>query len=348
MEVKKERQFIYYWYKEFSWSADPFKKSIPVPIDAFIAGYEEERNKINHFIIENKRSCFIESDEGMGRTSIIKWVKHELASYPKLHVISLDSSMNYNQLVHSLIDGFLSFKEKLPFSIKKLSNLVSDENLKSIISSLMNNISIDYKKLVDFLNSRISSKHYVIIMDDVDKLSPENIGLINYLLSNDLKAQFILSSSKKFFDKLSLKEKPLKIVLDNMDFDSCVDMIKKRIEGCNGKDTEPFSSNDLKMIYKKSSGNPSLFLDFSREKAIDIALNKVKFTKRSSENLEELKQHIDEQSKSIGSEDEKEHYQIKVISKPSHDIILEPVKHDKIIVDPLKVSKDKVNVKKIK
>ncbi|MEK6955626.1 MAG: hypothetical protein AABW52_03120 [Nanoarchaeota archaeon] len=348
MEVKKERQFIYYWYKEFSWSTDPFKKAIPVPIDAFIVGYEEERKKINYSIIENKKLCFIESDEGMGKTSIIRWVKHEISSYQKLNVISLDSSMNYSKLVHTIIDSFLSFKEGLPFKIKKFSGLVSDENLKSIITSLMNNISIDYKKLVDFLNSRIGSKHFVLVMDDFDKTSSENISLIQYLLSSDLKAQFILTSSKRLFDKLSLNEKPIKIILKSMDFDSCVEMIKKRIEGCNGKDTDPFSSNDLKLIYKKSYGSPSLFLDFSREKAIDLALNKIKFTKRAPEHLEELKQHIDEQSKSLGKDKEKEDYQIKIINKPSHDIILEPIQYDKVIVDPVKLKKDKIDVKKVK
>ena len=347
MEYKKERQFIYYWYKEFSWSSDPFKKAIPVHIESFIVGYDEQRKKLNYFIIEKQKICIIESDDGMGKTSIIRWIKHQLISYPKFNIISLDKSLDTKGIITTLISNFLSFKERL--SLKTgLSKIVSDPNLKSILGFINNNLDLDFSKLFSFIESRMKNKYYILIIDDMDDLNPQCSELIQGLLYKGLCSQMILSGNIKSMDNLASKNKPVKIVLDSLDFDSCVEMIKKRIEGCNGKDTEPFSVDDLKIIYKKSSGNPSLFLDLSREKAIDLALNKIKFTKRSSENLEELKQHIDEQSKNIGTDKEKEHYQIKVISKPSHDIILEPIKKEKIIVDNIKLSKDKVNVKRIK
>ena len=55
MKEKEEKQFIYYWPKEFSWTTDPFKKGIAEPIEHFISGYEEERKKINYFVIEKQK-----------------------------------------------------------------------------------------------------------------------------------------------------------------------------------------------------------------------------------------------------------------------------------------------------
>ncbi|HLC85707.1 MAG TPA: ATP-binding protein [Candidatus Nanoarchaeia archaeon] len=348
MKEKREKQFVYHWHKEFSWGNDPFKAGIPEPIDHFICGYEEERKKLNYFVIEKQKILLLEGDEGTGKTTLIRWLKTQLEEYRNITLISLDNNLKREELIKELITGFLTLKEKLliigsSLRTRKIIDLVKDERLKNIIESInFPNIELDYNKFINFLKGITQDKQIMIIVDNIDRMSPENYKIIESIINSDINFDFVISGNKKFLEKLHCN-KPIKINLLGMEYEACVDMIRKRIEGSGGHDLEPFKQDDLKSLYKKSGGNPVKFLEAAREKAIHISLNMINFGKK-----QELHENEDTAFEDKEENNKNKTYEIKIINQPKHEIKLEPTKYKKDIIEPKKVKKEKIDVKKIK
>lgn len=347
MEQMPGKQFVYYWHKEFSWGNDPFKLGIPEPIEHFICGYEEERKKLNYFVIEKQKICLIEGENGTGKTTLIRWLETQLKEYKNIILINIDNKIKREELVKELITGFLTLKEKLlltgsSLKARKIIELVKDERLKNIIEAInFPNIELDLNKFINFLKEITQDKQIMLIIDNIDRMNPENYKIIDSIINSDINFEVVISGNKKFLEKLHCN-KPIKINLLGLEYEACVDMIRKRIEGSRGHDLEPFKQEDLKSLYKKSGGNPVKFLEASREKAIHIALNRINFGKKKE--LQEKDNAIFE-DKNENNEDKT--YEIKVISQPKHEIKLEPVKYEKEVIEPKKVKKEKVDAKRI-
>ncbi len=90
-EIFKKDFFVLDWYTVFNWEEDPFKDVILSPIEYSFVGYENEREKINSFIIKNKRWGTIEGEKGKGKTIILRWLEFELNKYKsRIITISVD------------------------------------------------------------------------------------------------------------------------------------------------------------------------------------------------------------------------------------------------------------------
>ena len=87
----KDDQFIIDWDKELGWKQNPFLAKIGYPPDKFIAGYNEERLKINLFVIKKYYFGIIAGDKGTGKTALLRWMEYELNKHKdKLYVNFID------------------------------------------------------------------------------------------------------------------------------------------------------------------------------------------------------------------------------------------------------------------
>ena len=85
--------------------------------------------------------------------------------------------------------------------------MIKDKHLRVIYESLyLRKKDLDFNSLKEFLNSRIKDKHLILLVDDVDELSEQNVKLIQMLVNNDLNLQLVLTS-KKDLEIISLAKK---------------------------------------------------------------------------------------------------------------------------------------------
>ena len=348
-EENQNRQFVYYWYKELGWSSNPFEYRYLFPISNYISGYVKERKKINYFIIEKDPICLIRGNDGFGKTTLILWLKQELMQYKDRVMIDyINKHIDFVDFIKMLVKPLLKGKEKLVinsnfFHIGKASSLIKDKHLRSIYESLyLRKKDLDFNSLKEFLNSRIKDKHLILLVDDVDELSEQNVKLIQMLANNELNLQLVLTS-KKELEILSKKNNILKIELDGLNIEDCEDMVKKRIEAVNGKEYEPLTNEQLKTLYQKCNKSPLLFLNLCKDKIIRITVNmisegkKFEISEKTVSEISTKKKIIDNVEKVNNTQDKtyeikvlnnnsNNNYEIKVV-KPSDEVI--PIKLEK-------------------
>jgi len=348
-EENQNRQFVYYWYKELGWSSNPFEYRYLFPISNYISGYVKERKKINYFIIEKDPICLIRGNDGFGKTTLILWLKQELMQYKDRVMIDyINKHIDFVDFIKMLVKPLLKGKEKLVinsnfFHIGKASSLIKDKHLRVIYESLyLRKKDLDFNSLKEFLNSRIKDKHLILLVDDVDELSEQNVKLIQMLVNNDLNLQLVLTS-KKDLEILSKKNNILKIELDGLNIEDCEDMVKKRIEAVNGKEYEPLTNEQLKTLYQKCNKSPLLFLNLCKDKIIRITVNmisegkKFEISEKTVSEISTKKKIIDNVEKVNNTQDKtyeikvlnnnsNNNYEIKVV-KPSDEVI--PIKLEK-------------------
>src|SRR3989344_1402800 len=243
---EQDQQFIYYWYRVFKWKENPFDKKDLEPISNYISGYQDERKKLNYFIIEKQPLCHIYGEDGFGKTTLLKWLIVQLSRYKdRVMVDFVDKDIKIYEIVKLLINPLLSLREKTIigsniFNIEKLAGMINDNNLKIIYESIyLKKRNFEFINLKSFLSSRLGSKHLVLIIDDFDKLNQDVMKLVQMLIESDINMQVMLSSTK---DHLEIKKKDcLNVHLNGMTFESALGMVTKRIMSVNGIGYEPFS-----------------------------------------------------------------------------------------------------------
>ena len=350
-EENQNRQFVYYWYKELGWSSNPFEYRYLFPISNYISGYVKERKKINYFIIEKDPICLIRGNDGFGKTTLILWLKQELMQYKDRVMIDyINKHIDFVDFIKMLVKPLLKGKEKLVinsnfFHIGKASSLIKDKHLRVIYESLyLRKKDLDFNSLKEFLNSRIKDKHLILLVDDVDELSEQNVKLIQMLVNNDLNLQLVLTS-KKDLEILSKKNNILKIELDGLNIEDCEDMVKKRIEAVNGKEYEPLTNEQLKTLYQKCNKSPLLFLNLCKDKIIRITVNmisegkKFEISEKTVSEISTKKKIIDNVEKVNNTQDKT--YEIKVLNNNSNNNyeikVVKP--NDEVI--PIKLEKER-------
>ena len=336
---EQDQQFIYYWYRVFKWKENPFDKKDLEPISNYISGYQDERKKLNYFIIEKQPLCHIYGEDGFGKTTLLKWLIVQLSRYKdRVMVDFVDKDIKINEIVKLLINPLLSLREKTIigsniFNIEKLAGMINDNNLKIIYESIyLKKRNFEFINLKSFLSSRLGSKHLVLIIDDFDKLNQDVMKLVQMLIESDINMQVMLSSTK---DHLEIKKKDcLNVHLNGMTFESALGMVTKRIMSVNGIGYEPFSDDELKRLYEKSNKNPVEFLNLCKKKAIKKALDTI-----NSEELDEIK--TEEKSEDVKENKEDKAYEIKVIDhKSDKPTSIKIVKSGKSEYIPSKVDKE--------
>src|SRR3989344_2578371 len=132
--MEKKKQFVIDWYKEFNFRDDPFKPEILDPIEDYVVNYENERRKLNYFIIEKLPICLIEGPNGCGKTTLLHWLAYEISKDKgRIITILINENTNYDKLILQIITPHLSFKEKLLLKTpSKFLKFIKDRELSNI------------------------------------------------------------------------------------------------------------------------------------------------------------------------------------------------------------------------
>ncbi len=351
---KEDKQFIYYWYKEFGWKSNPFENRFLEPISKFIVGYEKERRKLNYFVIDKLPLVIINGKRGYGKTTLLLWLKEELNKYKGVVIVDyVSKEINFAKFIKILLEPFLTAKEKIAiFSSKvidKSLDLIDDKNLRFILESLyFRKTELDLNRVKEFLSVRLKGRPLVLIVDDFNSLDEKLILLLKVLLESEINVQVAIASGEDV-EKFSKKES-MKIIIDGLSEAECIEMINRRIINVSNSDVTPFSKEILNSLNKKAKGSPLAFLDLCKEKAVAMALNNLNLRKEDS-NLKE--NTTDEKKAPAADTKNKENnetiiaqdkaYEIKVVNtQPTKMYNIKVVQQATDRTKPKKVKKDKI------
>jgi len=291
MAAKKE--LIMDWYRAFGWHSNPFEDEILEPIEDFIVGQEQIRQKINYFLIENHRFGTISAEAGNGKTFLLTWLRKQLEKHRNKviadYFVGGDKDFIENAVwrlltlkektyVKSFVDsplrkgiGFLRSKIRTPghslfdlFAIIRQKEYTAD----------------DLSKVLDFIKERAKKTHLVILIDDIEFLGKRNLLFLRMLLFHHFKIQIIVAGSASGIEKTGVKKfgekDQLGIKLKPLDFDDFKELVSKRITYYGGRGLYPFTDDQLKKLYDKGNRNIKRVLNLCADRAIKLALKQKK------------------------------------------------------------------------
>jgi len=273
--TEENRQFVLDWYKELSWHNNPFTPKILEPVEEFISGYNDERQKLNLFVIEKHQFGIIAGEPGTGKTMLLKWLCYELKKYKDRIITNIiNGTKSERTFLKELVHPLLGWHEKFLFKPHKKLNI--------------DNIS-------DFIKKKLGySKSYVVMIDNAQDLSKQNVFILKQMSELKIPIQIIICGEKKAIDasdcSLFKFKDDLKINLKGIDEDSALQMLKYRIERFGGKETEPFDGFIFNKMYKKCENNPLKLLELSYKEAVNISLKRVQEKDKKDDSVFEQKE----------------------------------------------------------
>lgn len=355
---KEDKQFVYYWYREFDWKSNPFERKFIEPISKFIAGYEKERRKLNYFVIDKLPLAIISGKDGLGKSTLLLWLKEELGKYKEVVIVDyINKDVDFIKFLKILLEPFLTVKEKLAGFGSKVSSksldLIKDKNLFSIYEALyFRRGELDLGKIRDFVHSRLNGKPLVLLVDDYDSLDEKLTSLFKVLLESEIEVQVAIAT-KENIERLG-KKNAVKIPLSGLSFNECKDMAGKRILSVGGNGLSPFDNNLLSVLYKKCSSSPFVFLELCKDKAVGLALVNLG-VKKEEKVVEEKKEEVKQPAGEVVSEKKEEvnvhdkAYEIKVVNpQPTKMYNIKVVQQGTDRTKAKKLKKDKVKTNRVR
>jgi len=282
-ESKKDKdEFIIDWEKRLGFSKDPFMDDIQKPIERFITGYKEEREKLNLFIIEKKRFGTISAEFGYGKSTVLFWLAKQLRRHSrKIIVLPLNGKilLEGKGFLSAIIHPFLGIIEK---TIKKPHFSMTSEEICSRVKR------------------KLGRKTLVLLVDCFTSISKQNLALLNDLFSS-ISIRVVFAGNPRQIDKFKSScasdqdiaknfNDQLNIKLHGISFKDMKDLIMKRVEFYGGIGIEPFNEPYLKKLYKKSEGSPSRMLNLCHDQAMELSVNpdKVRSLKEETAQLKAM------------------------------------------------------------
>ncbi len=244
--------FVLDWQKKLGYKSDPFVEEPLARVHDYFVGRDEEREKLNLFIIKQHAYGILQGGKGVGKTSLLRWLHETLQAYK----------------VPSL------FIEKRLLSTPKL---FTNALLEHALNVLEKKVSKPHEKLQgdelqDFLAEKLAKRRLVLLIDDANDLSAESVKLLKKLLSSSHEVQVILALERTLKAHEELGEDELAIVLDDLDPDALVQLLARRIGLAQGRGTFPFDDDELDTLIGKAKRNPSRLLALARDRAIELSL----------------------------------------------------------------------------
>ncbi|PIN69612.1 hypothetical protein COV93_04770 [Candidatus Woesearchaeota archaeon CG11_big_fil_rev_8_21_14_0_20_43_8] len=288
--LEKEDKFVMDWMEELGWDANPFDDGLLEPIDDFIAGYNEERGKLNIFVISKNPFGILKGPKGTGKTMLFKWLINQLHEHTdRVNCLMMDGALLHDEhaFIQAVVKPHLGFFEKI-FSRRRWGML-------------------DSSSLPGYLKPKLKRRRLVLLIDNVDKLEKHIAKTVNYLLDADLNMQIIVAGTKAHIEKVKLHyhKDDLGIELQKLSYEDLRDMIKRRIEFFGGEDIVPFTDTLLKKIAMKANNNPQEMIKMCRNLAVkstvfhkhkgddkDLAPPEPKGEKHDPEKLEKIKKKV--------------------------------------------------------
>lgn len=289
--MKKSSEFVLEWEKALGWSDNPFQDKIFEPVEQFIVGYDKERQKLNLFVIENYRYGILLGEEGNGKTTLLRWMRNQLAQYhSRFAVLYLNAR-----------------------------NIVVGEFIKRLVTPFLNPLELyitrPWKKLhignvVEFLKPRLATKNLIILVDEAQMFTKADALILKHLFDSNIHVQLIVAGSPEEMKRsvvATFAPDQLNIVLHGLKLEEIKEMLTMRIEALGGQGIEPFDHEMLTHIARDHQNNPKRVLALCNDHAVKLSL-KHAFTKQ-------IKQHPHPKSKFfiVENVEEKE-------DEPSHEL----------------------------
>ncbi len=226
------------WTAELGWKSNPFAQA-----GHPLAAMEDERKEINLFFVKQRKLGAIVGKPGMGKTTLMFWLKHQLTEYKNIsgHYVDAEAASGEGFL-HALADPFKGlFSRHDPQTGVELAELI-------------------IKK---------AKGRYVLLVDNAQKLTQENLDVLTEILNLD--CSIILASTEEF-KKLPVKD-DLELQLKKRSNEEYTKILQERIERVGGSGIHPFTKTVVSRIAKETA-NTREFLDLAQETAINIALKR--------------------------------------------------------------------------
>lgn len=256
---KGESSFTLDWVSALGWNDNPLAlRGFP------IAGMEEERQQINLFFIKSKKFGLIKGKEGLGKSTLLFWLKKELDGYKDLdaHLISGKHAESDEQLRIQLADAYRGmFGRDKPLSTHELIELIEKK----------------------------CKKRYVLLIDDADELPDGSDDILKALLELD---SSIVATVQDKLSPMPGKDE-LGLTLKKRSEEDYERILVSRIESVGGHGMRPFGEKQLKTMYKAAS-NTKEFLQMAAEVAINLALKRV--TQQNDVSLDDVEEEEDDES----------------------------------------------------
>ena len=206
------------WYQRYGWEKNPFDLK---PMPDFVSGYEDIRSELLEFI-KSGSCCLLVGKEGMGKTSILKWLEK------------------------------YALEEGIPLYLNTAG--MKDEEIKKLdIDKLV-------REKTGFLGMLQKDKKVILLVDEAQTL-PSTMGeAIKRNFESHAVKSVVLASSSGDLD--NLKESLLglvggrKVRMRPMKQDEAKNMIIRRMGYRN-----PFRPGSLELIFEKAKYKPKDILE---------------------------------------------------------------------------------------
>ena len=273
MVASPSREFIYYWYRELGWNKNPFDALLSHP--RLVAGYEKERKQLNYFVIQNLPLCFVEAEDGFGKSSLFHWLLHELKMYPQKVIVGpLRSDASQDDYLRLFVSSVMDLKDKAVGKLSSRFGFGKKHEFESLFKDYFSGKNLDFDQVCAFLASRRTKKSLVLCVDSVSKSFLEKLG---FFVS--LPLQVFVTGKKEVFKGVPLTQKPMRLYLKGLNYADMMDLLSKRIHFVGGSHFGPFSMKELKELHGKSGKSPKEFLSLVHDRAVHYALEHLKFRK---------------------------------------------------------------------
>ncbi|MBR9693111.1 ATP-binding protein [Candidatus Woesearchaeota archaeon] len=246
--------FVLDWQKKLGYREDPFIERPKKKIIEFLVDREEERERLNLFVIKQERFGIIQGVRGSGKTTLLNWLSQQLRfSFFTLKVVRISGK--------PVTSSKLFFKTLLDAALNPIEKTMTKPHEK-----------LKKDELTPFLLQKLRKKRVLIIIDDAQLLAKENRHLLQDILHTCPGGQVLLALERVLKEHESYGKDELKVVLEDMPTAALRDLIQKRIELVGGYLTHPFDKDELNKLVVRSKKNPVRLLTIARDRAIELSI----------------------------------------------------------------------------
>ncbi len=261
------------WKKKLEYEEDPFREETPEEIEEVFVDREEEREKLNMFLLKEENYGTVVGEQGVGKHALMKWFDKNIEKEFKTIIIENNGdqerteNLGKKDFVKRVLEKHLNFFEK---TITKPHEKLS------------------FEEMVEFIKRRSEKKRTIILL--YGELPEETLSLLNDLVSESRFALVIFCEpSEKEQEKFENLEDYLEIELDPLSKESMKKMLAKRIENAGRKNCYPFSEEDVEELVEQNEEDLPGFLRSAKEKAMSLSLriDELEEKEKTDENKEE-------------------------------------------------------------
>ncbi len=243
--------FVLDWQKKLGYKKDPFMPEPDKKISTYFVDREQEREKLNLFVIKQHRFGIVHGPKGVGKSTLVGWLQEQLGV--RVRRVSFAG-----KVVTKPKDFFEQFlHESLNVVEKKVTR--PQEKLKK-------------DEMEPFLLQKLRKKRVLVIVDDAQLLVKQNKDLLKHLLEACPQSQVLLVLERVLKEHEHYGADQLKLALEDMSEAGLEAMLKRRIELAGGVGTYPFDKKEIQGLITKAKSNPVKLLELARERAIELSL----------------------------------------------------------------------------